>query len=453
MSKQHGTRRSRRDAHGQFEAVPGKRGTTFRLRITLPRDLYPDASGAQRRPSETLGRNYGSDAIDRREAEARAERLLAQVRLGQYRTRAQRAADRAAVEAGRVEAPTFYRFAEEWLDRRRVLGGRRGRGLSESGESDLSWRLAHLNGWFAGMTLDQITEEEVERFAAAKRAAAVGEGGLSATSTNKMLSTLEAIMLTAVRHRRIERNPVAGFRVPGARYVAPILSTAAQASALLDAADVIDRRGRLRQGHGRALLATLLYGGLRIDEALSLRWRDVRLPEQGGGATRRLRAVEEAGWVKVREGKTENAERTVDLLPPLAAELADLRARRAGERDALVFGTARGKKDSASNVRCRLLAPAVEIANAALERAEEETIPDGLTPHGLRHTHVSVRFLLGEEAGYVADQVGHADAGFTYSRYRKRINRRDGEVDRLRDLFSGAAPSSAPEPERVAVAL
>jgi hypothetical protein len=43
--------------------------------------------------------------------------------------------------------------------------------------------------------------------------------------------------------------------------------------------------------------------------------------------------------------------------------------------------------------------------------------------------------MLGEEAGYVADQVGHADAGFTYSRYRKRIERRDGEPERLRTLF------------------
>lgn len=46
---------------------------------------------------------------------------------------------------------------------------------------------------------------------------------------------------------------------------------------------------------------------------------------------------------------------------------------------------------------------------------------------------------LGEEAGYVADQVGHADAGFTYSKYRKRIARRDGEPERLRALFYGGA--------------
>jgi integrase len=64
-------------------------------------------------------------------------------------------------------------------------------------------------------------------------------------------------------------------------------------------------------------------------------------------------------------------------------------------------------------------------------------MPESLTPHGLRHTFISVLFLLGEEAGYVADQADHSDALFTYNRYRKRIERRDGEPDRLRPLFYG----------------
>ncbi len=32
----HATRRARRDANGQFEAIKGKRGRTFRLRFRLP---------------------------------------------------------------------------------------------------------------------------------------------------------------------------------------------------------------------------------------------------------------------------------------------------------------------------------------------------------------------------------------------------------------------------------
>lgn len=109
-----------------------------------------------------------------------------------------------------------------------------------------------------------------------------------------------------------------------------------------------------------------------------------------------------------------------------------------------MFGTAKGKTDSASNVRNRVLAPAVERANEVLEEAEDELIPADLTLHGLRHTMISVLLAVGKEAGYVADTVGHADAGFTYSRYRKRVRREGGELERLRSLFLGSTEPPLP---------
>ena len=55
-----------------------------------------------------------------------------------------------------------------------------------------------------------------------------------------------------------------------------------------------------------------------------------------------------------------------------------------------------------------------------------------------------MRLYLGEEAGYVADQMGHADAGFTYSRYYKRFRRCHGEAEKIRALIHGR-PVAAPE--------
>jgi integrase len=326
------------------------------------------------------------------------------VKLGQYRSREERAAERAARAEERETVPTFEKYAGQWLERKRVLGGRRGN-LSPAGEADLAWRLGHLNGWLGGMELDAIDEREVEAFATAKRSAPLREGGLGPTSTNKCLATLEAIMRSAVRHRLVERNPVDGFRVRGAGRRTSHLETAAQVRALLDAASRIDGKGRLRHGHGRALLATLLYGGLRIDEALSLRWRDVDLG---------------AGILRVRDGKTENAARNVEILAPLRDDLLDLRARRDEPRDALVFDTTTGGKEGATNVRRRLLARAVERANAALEDDGQELIPATLTPHSLRHTCASLLFALGWDPRRVMDRLGHADAKFTLRAYARR---------------------------------
>lgn len=414
MSQQ---RKVRRDAKGQVYERKTKKGTIYGLRFALP-ERGPD--GKPRRPYETLGRSW--EGCDRREAEARAERLLAQVRLGQYRTREERAAEESAREAERDEMPTFEAFAAKWMEHRRVLGGRRGSGLSASAENDLGWRLAHLNGWFGGMRLDAVTEEEVERYAVAKRSAPIRAGGLGGTSVNKSLATLESVFAMAVRHRRLDRNPVDGYRIPATARKTAHLSTAAQIAALLDAAGELDRGRRGRQGHGRALLATLVFAGLRIDEALSLRWRDVDLAR---------------GVVRVRAGKTENAARTVTLLAPLRDDLLSLKARRGDDREAFVFGTATGRKDGATNIRKRLLAPALAAANERLEQDAEERAPDHLTPHGLRHTFASILFAIGEDPRYIMGQLGHADATFTLRVYAKEMDRRDGEPQRLNALVVG----------------
>jgi len=118
------------------------------------------------------------------------------------------------------------------------------------------------------------------------------------------------------------------------------------------------------------LLATLVFGGLRIDEALSLRWRHV------SPASRTLR---------VAAPKTDAGERVVDLLPALADELAAIKPLDA-DRDAFVFATATGAKQSASNVRNRVLAGAAEKADAALAREDRSALPRPLTPHSLRRT-------------------------------------------------------------------
>jgi integrase len=123
----------------------------------------------------------------------------------------------------------------------------------------------------------------------------------------------------------------------------------------------------------------------------------------------------------------------------------------------------RRARTSDGNVPCRLLRPAVAAANKVLDEIGEELIPaaeaipgnrggrtDGLTLDGLRHSYASAALALGEDAGYVADQLGHADAGFTYSRYRRTMNRRDGERDRLRALLEGE-PIVLPEPPTTVV--
>jgi integrase len=289
----------------------------------------------------------------------------------------------------------------------------------------------HLLPAFAEKRLDQLTVEDVDRYRRTK----VSEGKLGATSINKTLATLAAILEVAVEYELIGRNVAKGRRrrLPATRPNRTYLDRAEHIAALLDAAGRLDRAGK-RKPYRRALLATLTLAGLRIDEALRLRWRHVDLAR---------------GIVRVPGTKTAAAERTISLLPLLRDELASHAAACADRGpDALVFGSSTGAKQSPSNVRRRVLAKAVGVANERLEGADAETLPAALTPHSLRRTFASLLYALGEAPPYVMAQMGHTSPNLALAIYAREMDRRDGEPARLRALVEGvewaASGTSAP---------
>lgn len=191
---------------------------------------------------------------------------------------------------------------------------------------------------------------------------------------------------------------------------------------MLDAAGKLDQAAKVRRGQRRALLATLTFAGLRIGEALSLQWRDVDLAR---------------GTITVRAAKTKAGERTVNILAVLRDELGEYRARLDPAPGALVFGSAAGRQQSASNIRRRVLAKTVEKANDALAKDHIEPLPENLTPHSLRRTYASVLFAIGESPPYVMAQMGHTTPELTLAIYARQMDRRDGEPERLKALIEG----------------
>jgi integrase len=194
----------------------------------------------------------------------------------------------------------------------------------------------------------------------------------------------------------------------------------------------LDRGARLDRTHvaRRAMLATLVYAGLRIGELLALRWRDVDLS---------------AGGIIVRESKTDAGVRQVDMLPTLRDELLAWKAsaRRTGPHE-LVFPTSKGHEFGATNLRKRILAPAVERANAQLEAAGETPLPR-LTPHKLRHSYASILVAIGVDPSSVMQELGHTDPAFTlrvYAHATRRTQESRAAPRRLVGLSDRAAMGS-----------
>ncbi len=183
--------------------------------------------------------------------------------------------------------------------------------------------------------------------------------------------------------------------------------------------------------------------GLRIGEALAVRWRDVEFladpphlnitrnwdpASKAEGADRR--GVE--GEVKTGE------EETVTIGPRLLETLLDHKAVSRFSRDEdLVFPTSEGWHQNPSNFRRRVLGPAVERANRRLREAGQPTIP-AITPHSLRHTYCSLLIAQGEDLATVADHMRHGDQSTTLKVYTHVMkHRRKGVAERLDETVYG----------------
>lgn len=340
-------------AAGQVLELDRKGGRTFALRFR--------AYGKRR--YVTLG--TAAERWSRRKAEDELANVLADVRRGIWRPYEQ------ATAAEPAPDPTFREFASEWLD------GLRSEGLSENTLLDYTWQLSnHLLPFFAGHRLSEITIAEVDRYRQEK----VREGEISATSINKTITRLAQILEIAVERELLDRNTARGKRrrLKERRPERTWLDRAEQIAALLGAGGELDAEARVdrRATPRRAFLATLTLAGLRIGEALALRWSDVDLP---------------AGRLRVADSKTDAGVRMVDLLPALREKLSVQKAQtRFGGPHDYVFPTESGGRQDRSNVRPRVVVRAVERARENLIGRGRNPLPEGITPHSLRRTFISL---------------------------------------------------------------
>ena len=132
----------------------------------------------------------------------------------------------------------------------------------------------------------------------------------------------------------------------------------------------------------------------------------------------------------MRDAKTDAGVRQVDLLPVLREELT---LQKAGTRHAdraiscspPSLGSAeREQRPQPSD------GDGGQAANANLAERGVAPLPEGLTPHSLRRTFISLLLALGEEVPYVMRQVGHTDPKVTLSIYAQVMFRGEGERGR-----------------------
>jgi integrase len=229
--------------------------------------------------------------------------------------------------------------------------------------------------------------------------------GLAPASRTGTLNVLSAVLRFGVRRGLVERNIVRDVDRddrPGAKRASePRYLDATQLAALL--AQLGDTF--------RPIAATYVYAGLRLSEALGLRWGDLDL--KAGTLTVERQLGPHGDLLPL---KTDGSAAVVRLVPALERELRAHRSRQAQidlrrvHRGSLVFTTATGKPQSGRNV-LRAIHTAGDAAGLNGEGRERVGV------HDLRHSFVGQAFEHGLSLPEVSALARHATAQVTASVY------------------------------------
>jgi integrase len=228
---------------------------------------------------------------------------------------------------------------------------------------------------------------------------------LAPSTATGIVNVLSGLCRYAVKSGVLERNPVRDLdrddRPGVARLTEPRYLTRVELDALLGALS----------NTFMPVAAACAYAGLRVSEALGLRWCDVDF----AAGTLTISGQLGSNGERVPP-KTAASAATIPLLPALARELRDHRSRQASRdlrlahSNVLVFTTSRGKPQSRRNAL-----RAVHAAGDAVGLNGGDRDAVGL--HDLRHSFVHLAFEAGVSLPQTSALARHANARVTAQVY------------------------------------
>jgi integrase len=349
-----------------------------------------------------------------------------------FRTYAEAREAKGKRNAGDRRPTTKVRFGSYFLNWIDTYAGRTARGFSESTRPEYrraieDHALPTWEAWWIG---------EIEPGDARELFGAMRGEEKTTSQIKKTKAALSALFGTAVDDGLISSNPVTGVRIPPAPddddpedESKPKSLTRAEIELLLAEVDRREKEERHQGLPGDTKAADwagffefLIHTGLRISEAVGLRWEHLVLT----GEHPRVKVREQLYKGRRKKLKSKSGKRDVPLSPDMTTRLLARRRDHYGGPAGPVFATATGTPLTPSNVYSRVLAPAaiavglyVEVEAAPKDEKGEPKMRKRSTVsfHTFRHTCASLLFDAGRNIKQVQEWLGHADPGFTLRTY------------------------------------
>ncbi len=271
---------------------------------------------------------------------------------------------------------------------------------------ELTFRL-HILPVLGDKKLSDITPGDVQAWVDS-----LSDKQLSPASINKAYRYLKNLLNKAVSNEEIDRTPCHDLDVPsGTRRTVSDILRLEEVQKVLEVADE----------SLRPLVAVLAYGGLRIGEALGLRWKDIDFEA-------RCIRIEET-WTKNNTWSTPKSSagrRAVPMTPRLGAILNDAYNKSGCPSPETVIFSGDGKRPyDRSNVRRKF--------NKALNKAGVRHV----RIHDCRHTYSTNMLACGCSIKALQNALGHSTATLTLDTYSHYFAESAAEaVSRFDELVS-----------------
>lgn len=308
-------------------------------------------------------------------------------------------ADLARLASGEAAQITFEELAARWNKAEKHT-------LKESTATRRAASVKAIAPAFLGLQIRHITPRHCEAWAIARR-----KDEVAAATFTKELETMRGAFRYAVEQGLIIRDPAAHIKRP--RVVnrrAPVPSRAQFESILASIRTAAQGKGDA----GANLVELLAYSGMRLNEARSLRWRDVNFS---------------AGVFTVTGGErgTKNHEqRTVPISEQMRGLLERIkRARGKAAQDAFIIQTTTARK--CMDTACRNL-----------------ELPF-IHHHSLRHYFATCAIESGVAVPTVAHWLGHKDGGALLMRTYSHLQMTHS-VEQMKRVSFHSVPAPVSQP-------
>jgi integrase len=337
---------------------------------------------------------------DKDAAEEVASTIRAQIQLGTYSFEEEK------------PIPTFKEYADSWI--KTTIPATCKPSTTRDYQDILR---IHVLPVFGDMKISEITRGKVKDFLLEK----VNQGYAGSTVTH-MKNAISGILNKAVDDEVIPANPAHRIgRIIKAKDYKEDMDPLSQ-DELRKLLDAIQKDEDLKAHY--ALFLLLARTGMRIGEALGLRWGDI---DFNGRFIHVQRGLSRGSVELPKNGKTRRVDMSQQLTEALKVHLTESKKRGIalglGDVPGYVFTNEKGGLLDKDNWRRRVFLKAVKKAGLREIRI-----------HDLRHTYATLRISKGDNIQDVSNQLGHHSVKLTLDVYSHWIpGKQKAEVDALDD--------------------